>query len=381
LPRLLAFFTVIAALLPTVARSAPPPRPPMFAAYYVWYATPHGPHGRWSGWRDRHPSVPLNRDISSAAYPLIGPYDSDDREVVRWHIRLAKAAGISGFFVSWWGPAIGHAVPHLTESSFENVVLPIAEEEHFQVALMDETAQFSRDFDQVKQWAADYLAKYKDSPAYLKIDGKPVYYLYQVSFEPRLTPPTLRELIDFVEGKVGPVFWIVDKISNAGDRLHIPADWLARPPLADAYAFYGTFSNFRAWTYDDLIGRYSGVVRAAHQAGMKMMVPVHPGHDNSRTRNKQSFIIPRENGETLRGYLRAAAHCDADFILLTSWNEWPETTVVEPAATSDDPYDCLKIVAEFNGVEFKQPAEPARARRQPATAATTPAAASPTQTP
>ena len=40
------------------------------------------------------------------AYPLAGVYDSDDPATVRRHIRLAKAAGIDGFLVDWWGPGI-----------------------------------------------------------------------------------------------------------------------------------------------------------------------------------------------------------------------------------------------------------------------------------
>ena len=328
----------------------------MFAAYYVWYSTGSGPHGNWSGWGKSDRTT----EISSAAYPLIGPYDSDDPEVVRWHIRLAKASGLSGFFVSSWGPGNWQKLPGLTEQAFE-VVLRVAAEEKFHVALMDETAQFHGNFADVKRWAAAYLAKYKDSPAYLKIDGRPVYYVYQVSFDPKLTVQGFEELKKHVEQKVGPVYWLVDKISNAGDRLHIPGEWLGATG-ADGYACYGTFSNFREWRYEDLIGRYRAVVTEAHAAGLKMMLPVHPGHDNSRSRKEDVFIMPREDGRTLRGYLRAVRESGADYVLVTSWNEWPETTVIEPAATWADPYQYLKIIAEVNGVNFEKPAEPGRAR-------------------
>ena len=330
----------------------------MFAAYYVWYATGPGPHGKWVHWGE--PTKP-----QTVATPLSGRYESDDAEVVRWHIRLAKAAGLSGFFVSWWGTGAGQPVPGLTARSFEKVVLPIAEEEDFKVALMDETAQFHRDFDGVKRSLAEHLAKYKDSPAYLRIDGKPACYLYQVCFDPRLTPQTFRELTEHVDARVGPVYWIVDKIANPDNHFQLPPAWLADPKPAAAYAFYSTFSIFRTWDYESLITRYKPVVASAHQAGLKMMVPVHPGHDNSRTGNPQVFVMPRDNGDTLRGYLRAATDSQADYILLTSFNEWPETTVVEPAAEWDEPYRYLKIVAEFNGTEFKAPPLPRTADTQP----------------
>jgi hypothetical protein len=39
-------------------------------------------------------------------------------------------------------------------------------------------------------------------------------------------------------------------------------------------------------------------------------------------------------------------------VLLTSFNEWPETTVVEPSSSWSDPYLYLRIAAEWKGVAF-----------------------------
>ena len=89
-------------------------------------------------------------------------------------------------------------------------------------------------------------------------------------------------------------------------------------------------------------------------------MPIHPGHDNSGFRPKDFFIIPREDGATLRGYLRAATEARADAILLTSFNEWPETTVVEPSSSWQDPYLYLKVVAEWRGLVFRTPPLPRR---------------------
>ena len=70
--------------------------------------------------------------------------------------------------------------------------------------------------------------------------------------------------------------------------------------------------------------------------------------------------MPREDGGTFRGYLRAAKETGADYVCITSFNEWPETTVIEPARTWLDPYQYLKILADWNGVDFKKPEEPDR---------------------
>jgi hypothetical protein len=55
----------------------------------------------------------------------------------------------------------------------------------------------------------------------------------------------------------------------------------------------------------------------------------------------------------LRGYLRAITDAGADVALLTSWNEWPETTVIEPSSSWPDPYRYLRILAEWRGVPFE----------------------------
>ena len=53
-----------------------------------------------------------------------------------------------------------------------------------------------------------------------------------------------------------------------------------------------------------------------------------------------------------------ATAAGADMISITSFNEWPETTVVEPALTWPDPYLYLKILAEFRGIRWRTPLLP-----------------------
>jgi hypothetical protein len=354
----------------------PKPGPLLLANYYTWYATGGGPHKIWTHWVRHDVADRMNREarqsgetvstlgheeIASVDWPLAGLYDSDDREIVRWHIRLAQAAGIDAFLVDWWGPGDWQRVPRLTQFSFEDVVLPIAAEEGFRVALMDETAQFRGNWDEVKAWAVEYLSRYKDHPAYLRIDGKPVYYLYQVPFNPSLTPEKFADLRDHVEERVGAVYWIVDAIANGVGEFRIPEQWRPVDGI-DAFSFYGTFSIFREYKYEDLVPRYRRVVEQAHAAGKKMVLPVHPGHDNAREGNPNRFKMPRREGETLRGYLRAATEAGADFVMVTSFNEWPETTGVEPSSSWSDPYLYLKILAQWKGIKFKLPEEPARVR-------------------
>jgi len=357
-------------------------KPLVFAHYYTWYGTPWGEAGGWHQWakKDRVGSLspkpydpdvilfpPAIRDISSSVYPLVGPYDSMNRDIVRWHIRLAKAAGLDALSVDWWGPASWQKPPGWTCDVFKKVVLPIAEEEHFKVFLFDETAQFA-DFESVKKWTVQYLKEFKDSPAYLRIEGKPVWAVYQL-WEGKLTAAQGRELIEQTEKEVGPVYWIVDRMrarmGEQGLELYAPDDWLAIPQIRVIMG-YAMFSTWRMHEYKEIAPVYKGFAEMVHKAGKKVMLPVHPGHDNRKIAEKKPYEMPRRNGQTLKDFWRAATDAGADMIGITSWNEWPESTVIEPALTWADPYQYLKIVAGFQGRKFVAPPFPPAKSLDPA---------------
>lgn len=370
--------TIFAALLLTAAQSlfaaepAKPSRPLVFANYYCWYHD--GQHSKRPFLHWTYPSSETNASAKKAQKPgepapnsvfrpLIGLYDSADPKVAEWHVQLAKAAGIDAFLVDWWD------THNQLDKNVDHGIVAAAQKHGFKFALLDERAQFHQNLEEYQAMLARGLKRYKDNPAYLRIDGRPVVYLYQVATKPGLSAAEFPLLKKHVEGEVGPVYWIVDKIAHDEKAAHagdldrekcIPKDWLAAPGL-DCFAFYSTFSNFRAHEYDALLGKYRYMTKLAHDAGKKMLLPVHPGHDNSHFVD-EPYVMPRRNGDTLRDYLRAATDAGADYIMVTSWNEWPESTVIEPSSSWPDPYLYLKIIAEWKGVQFAVPPTPSSAK-------------------
>lgn len=350
------------------AADAPADRPLLLANYYCWYHD--GQHAKRPFLHWTYPSSGTNAlakqaqkpgepPPNSVFRPLAGLYDSADPKVAEWHVQLAKAAGIDAFLVDWWD---SH---NELDQNVDLGIVAAVEKHGFKFALLDERAQFHQKLAEYQSMLAGALKRYIDLPSYLRIDGRPVVYLYQVAAEPGLTAAEFPQLKKHVETEVGPVYWIVDKIAHdaqaakAGDlarEKRIPADWLATPGV-DCFAFYSTFSNFRAHEYDTLVGKYRYLTKLAHDAGKKMLLPVHPGHDNSHFVD-QPYVMPRRDGQTLRDYLRAATDAGADSIMVTSWNEWPESTVVEPSSSWPDPYQYLRILAEWKGMPFTAPSLP-----------------------
>jgi hypothetical protein len=146
----------------------------VFTFYYPWYGTPMF-SGNWFHWDNTEYPIhdPNNitngqRDIAAVHYPLIDVYDSNDENVIRLHISMAKAALIDGFVASWWG--IG---------SFEDQALShirrMCEEQNFLFSI------YYEDTSSASNALNDFLyllTTYADSDSWYRINDRPVFYIY-----------------------------------------------------------------------------------------------------------------------------------------------------------------------------------------------------------
>jgi hypothetical protein len=127
--------------------------------------------------------------------PLIGLYNSKLPEVAAAHIAQAQSAGITGFWVNWWGldeavtttPALLNLLDHAAEADFEIAV---------SVDLYPE--QFNRDYDQLVASVRYVVDELTTHPAYLHYDGKPLItfaFQYRADYTPAQWQ-NLREAVD-----------------------------------------------------------------------------------------------------------------------------------------------------------------------------------------
>ncbi|HID21780.1 MAG TPA: hypothetical protein EYP14_05195, partial [Planctomycetaceae bacterium] len=143
----------------------------VLAFYYPWYGNPNVPggSGRWAHWSDvdeRHKTIG-----SSTHYPKLGPYDSHDPALVAQHVRWAKQAGVTGFIASWWG-----------HDSFSGRALPVllkgGKEGGMTVTIYYERVPEPVSPDSAAQDLLRLLRQHGRHPAWLKVGGKPVVFLY-----------------------------------------------------------------------------------------------------------------------------------------------------------------------------------------------------------
>ena len=273
---------------------------------------------------------------------------------------VAKAAGIDGFLCSWWvfrGAQSKHW-DQWQSGLFEKVLLPVAQEENFKLAVIDECAHYVRDTNQLLWRVTNSLPTLAKHPAYLRIKNQPVWFIYQV-WDDWLTAPQAQRYITDAQAAAGDVFWIFDKLKafgtadEVGAKLMVRPEWLKLPEI-DCFGTYSYFGHWRDVRPKSIATLYEGFVQNVRGAGKQVALPVSPGHDNTPV-NPDPGIIPRKNGATLKSFLQAVDAARPEIVLVCSWNEWLETTQVEPSATWDDPYDYLKILAHWRGLTWQQP--------------------------
>lgn len=306
----------------------------VLAFYYTWYGNPEH-SGSWVHWDNVRPE---KHDIgTSTHYPALGAYDSHDPELISTHIRQAKEAGVDTFISTWWGRG------NFEDRAFGSL-LKHAEELDFNVAAYWETAPGTGQ-EQVDRAVGDlaYLAEtHGKSAAYLKVDGEPVVFVYgRVLGEVPLQ--NWPAIIDGVKKRLGYNVILVadgyrDMYARVFDGLHV-------------YNIAGATKGrdvpqLRAFASQS----FPAAVQTARKRGAIACVTIIPGYDDTKIRTP-GLVAERYGGEAYRTLWSEAIKADADWVVITSWNEWHEGSEIEPSWEDGDLY--LKLTRKCSR-DFKR---------------------------
>lgn len=279
--------------------------------------------------------------------PLI-PYVSRDRGVMARHIEQAKAAGIDAFVVSWYGPRIEN---NQTETNFR-AMLDEAASRGFRLAVdLEVTSPFFGSAADVQAALRTLLATHARHPAYLRSGGKPVIFFWRQQRFDIGTWAAIRAAVDPGRGSL----WIEEGVDvsylSVFDGHHLySVTW--NPPTDLAY----TANKFARRVRD--YAASSGVPKV-------YVATVMPGYDDRSTGRRDAFAISREGGAYYARSWQAAVGSAPDWIVITSFNEWPEGTYIEPSRAHGNLY--LDLTAQWAKVFRGQaPAPSLPAVRAPA---------------
>ena len=308
--------------------------------------------------------------------PLVGTYDSRDRDVLRYHMRLARAAGLDSFTYLHQGHTLADqsaafGLEPLNTQVYE-ALLDVAEEPaiDFKIALMYEPKVHFVGWVQGEPTLADKLAGITSDlvalvqqaaprKAALQRDGRLVVFLFRNDVCDPARQQCLQDadwlaIRNDVEAATGRgLFLIADVPPADGGAFSGLSRWdLVALPLLR----YRSWSEFAAgqpsWPPPDAaaalqhasaVNRVAGEWAALDDRERLAVAIAWPGFDDSGVAGWGAAnglgsdgqplcvrVAPDLDGEFFAASLLAARDSGADWLQIASWNDWNERTQVEP---------------------------------------------------
>ncbi|WP_432797143.1 endo-1,3-alpha-glucanase family glycosylhydrolase [Poriferisphaera sp. WC338] len=313
--------------------------PHLIAHYMAWFEA-YGESGEgaktWRHWRwdgsgsKRNPEKvdqDGRREISSVYYPLIGPYNSRDRAVVRYHMRTAKAAGVSAFVVIWYGkdtPDSDALMPMLLkEAAKVGLKIAVCYEEKINWQPYRQPTSRSEIVKTATEDLNYLLNTYGGHDAYLKRDGKPFVMQFNYWGEDDLGPRQIMaaEWQQIYEGLDKNIYFCRQNM----DRPDV------HPPVQSAFMWFKP--NKAEWANDF---KYFGATARKLEAEKKLdffMTVLCPGFDTTNVNGWGGGprVLERNGTDVLEFSMEHALTGNPELIQIMTWNDWEEGTAIEPS--------------------------------------------------
>lgn len=365
--------------------------PVMCREWHVWWRAPHGSHPHtpewfhWNGQRmfGKYDSATTieqtiegsawRRYLNCTGYPLLGPYDSGQPDIIRWQLETAKNAGLECLHIHLW-PSLWDEGREFTPITIFDQIMETAAAMSFPVAVHDEI-QFRRppitkaqQLDNSIERSILLLKKYGRHPGWYKIDGMPVYYFQ--NWAKWISAQDMGTYFKTVEQRIGfPVYWIVE-MSDIEEYFKIPE---VKAVVSHSNLWFLHTSPFGKGPHpwETLLKTMQRSARLARKHNKKFGVIVANRFNHTHDRGEQSKpkIISAEDGMFLVNSLKKSMETKPDFIVLMQWNDFEESAFIEPAWDFDgfngDPYRYCRIVAAAMNKKFTPAPLPKRTQVDP----------------
>jgi hypothetical protein len=350
--------------------------------YHIWHKSPFGeesPDG-YTHWDMSHDRVDRAigpdwmRDKGPVGYPMLGLYNAEDTNVIRWQLLCMQNTGVDGTFVQMF-PEWNHG-KYFDRTFIWDKIINIADQLGYKVGLHDEVqfrgGQPAQKWDVMGKRIGDFIKQYGQRSAFLKIKNQPaVAFQFWNRFNKTMTVQELGKMIDLAESIAGcDIYWI----------LHIaPNDAVYAVEKADAFITMANTNalNQRVEGYTDSPREDWGMLQEQLDKSREYAKKfpkkdiglwVYDGFEESPKAladGRNSFRwMPRKKGQTLITCLEKYEAINPAFHILTSWNDWQENTAIEPGWQSDaldgDPYFYCKLLAKLRGKTFNAPPLPVK---------------------
>lgn len=300
--------------------------PQVLVHYMPWFQAPpvsdgYGFHWHQGGAKFDPYQVLANGQLNIAShyYPLTGPYDTRDKNVLEYQAALMKVAGIDGVIFDWYGIENALDYKEIQESTLE--VIKVLKKAGLKYAICYEDQSIGKMIEAgnfAKEEALDYGKKvfaymekeWFHDEAYLKYDGRPVVY----TFGPQYF--FYKEQWDsiFAQCSARPYFITLEGHSEA---------------FADGS--YNWFNMNGKKTIPQVISQLNNFYQRQNDKPF-LTATVYSGfHDIYAEAGGKSYgNLNDYEGRTFNLTLDAALKAYPDVIQVATWNDYGEGTVIEP---------------------------------------------------
>jgi hypothetical protein len=269
-------------------------------------------------------------------------YNSGDRETVVRHIAQAQEAGIDAFVVGWYGPQVegNQTEPNLA------LMLEVADSTDLQVSVeFGPDSPFIHSQQAVVDALRHVLQVHAQHPSFLRVKGRPVIFFWRLDSIPLAPGQTPLEAWQVVRDQVDPnheSIWIAEGVEEEYQQVF---DGHHLYSIAWSQDVHATLSD---WGYR--IRRYN----TEHGTDKLWVATVMPGYNDLKTGRADAFVREREDGQFYQDTWQAAMESGADWVVITSWNEWVEGSQIEPSVSYGNLY--LDLTREL-AAQFRAQAE------------------------
>jgi hypothetical protein len=287
----------------------------VLAFYYAWYD-----ENTWSP--DKVPDMPVET------------YRSADRATIERHAREAKGAGIDALVQSWYGPGTNQ-----TESNFA-MLLDEAQKQGLQATVAFEvTSPFMPSTESMIDGLEYLIATHATHPAFLRYGGKSVVLFWR---QQHLTVEQWADIRNQLDPHRNTV-WLAEgyhpEYLAVFDGLHLyNITWVVN-----------TNPEYTANKMRKLIDDYV----AEHGGARYWVATAMPGYDDTHVEGRANTYRYPRSPEYYRRTWEAAMASTPEMVIVTSYNEWREGTMIEPSVTYGTTYLDLtrELAAAYKGIE------------------------------
>lgn len=275
--------------------------------------------------------------------PVLGEYSSRDPSLIRQHVSWASNYQLNAFFLSWWGPNSWE------DKTIRDYFIPYADFGSIDFAILYETTgrlniknskidvSNRKNKNQLKD-DINYLAnKFFGSPGYMTINGRYPVFLYLS----RIFTGDIEGVISDIRDQVDfPLYLIGDQVYWQSPLNSQSQAVLNAFDAVSAYNMHTSVSGINEDFISKVAEQYKKWREAAVENGTEFVPNVIPGFDDSAVRPDADHPVITRSTDRFSQFVKTVKPLTTDIPILsvTSFNEWHESTQIEPAKQYDEQY-------------------------------------------